>query len=114
MVAACILFSLGLAGGQVLFKLAAQDIVSHRGEWALMSVLSSPWLVAALAVYGASTVLWVWILMHVPISKAYPFALLTMALVPLAGYWLFSEALNVQYAVGLALVMLGLILIQTG
>jgi multidrug transporter EmrE-like cation transporter len=113
MVAACILVSVGLAGGQVLFKLAANDIASHRAEWALMSVLS-PWLAAALAVYSASTVLWVWILMHVPISKAYPFALLAMALVPLAGYWLFSEPLNVQYAVGLALVMLGLVLIQTG
>jgi multidrug transporter EmrE-like cation transporter len=113
MVAACVLVSIGLAGGQVLFKFAAQDIAGHRGEWALISMLS-PWLAAALAVYGASTILWVWILMHVPISKAYPFALLAMALVPLAGYWLFSEALSVQYAVGLALVMLGLVLIQTG
>ena len=95
MVAACVLFSVGLAGGQILFKFAAQDIASHKAESTLISIFS-PWLIAALAVYSASTILWVWILMHVPISKAYPFALLTMALVPLAGYWLFSETLNVQ------------------
>lgn len=113
MVAACVLFSIGIAGGQVLFKLAAQDIASQETEWSLANILS-PWLVAALALYGACAVLWVWILMHVPISKAYPFALLAMALVPLAGYWLFSEVLSMQYALGLVLVMLGLILIQAG
>jgi multidrug transporter EmrE-like cation transporter len=52
--------------------------------------------------------------MHVPISKAYPFALLAMALVPLAGHWLFLEALSVRYAVGLVLMMVGLALIQAG
>ncbi len=113
MAVACVLVSVGLAVGQVLFKLAAQDIASQRAEWALISVFS-PWLVAALAVYGVTTVLWVWILMHVPLSKAYPFALFGVALVPLAGYWFFSEALSLQYAAGLALVAVGLVLIHTG
>jgi undecaprenyl phosphate-alpha-L-ara4N flippase subunit ArnE len=111
-IAACILVAIGLAGGQILFKFAAQDIAGHRAE-GLISVLS-PWLAAALAVYVAATALWVWILMHVPISKAYPFALLAMALVPLAGHWLFLEALSVRYAVGLVLMMVGLALIQAG
>jgi drug/metabolite transporter (DMT)-like permease len=112
MIAACVFVSIGLAGGQILFKFAAQDIAAHRAE-GLISVLS-PWLAAALAVYVVSTALWVWILMHVPISRAYPFALLSMAVVPLAGHWLFSEALSMKYAAGVALMMVGLALIQAG
>ena len=111
MIAACILVSIGLAGGQILFKLTAEDIATGRAE-GLVGLLS-PWLAAALAVYGISTILWVWILMHVPITKAYPFVLLAMLLVPLAGYWFFSESLSQQYCLGLVLVLVGLALIQT-
>src|SRR3954469_21630039 len=112
MVAACTLVAIGLAGGQVLFKLAAQDIAGNSANGLITSLLS-PWLAAALAIYAAATVLWVWILMHVPISRAYPFVLLAMPLVPLAGYCLFSESLSLRYAAGLCLMMAGLAMIQT-
>ena len=113
MILACVIFSASLALGQILFKFAAEDIKGRLSDGLIQSVLS-PWLVSALLLYGASTALWIWILMHVPISRAYPFALSAMALVPLAGYWLFAESLTPQYAVGFALMLVGLAFIQSG
>ncbi|UVF18420.1 hypothetical protein HPT29_018200 [Microvirga terrae] len=107
----CILVSISLAGGQILFKLAALDIVKYKALG--VASVFTPWLAAALMVYAFSTALWVWVLMHAPVSKAYPFVLLAVPLVPLASYWLFSEALNMKYAIGLGLIIFGLFLIQS-
>jgi drug/metabolite transporter (DMT)-like permease len=111
-IAACLLFSVSLAGGQVLFKLAADDISANRAA-GLLPALVSPWLAAALILYAFATALWVWVLMHVPLNRAYPFAIIAMALVPLASHWLFGEVLSARYLAGLALMLAGLALVQS-
>ena len=70
MMVACLVVATTLAGGQLLFKMAALDIA---GKWALspLQALLSPWLVSALLLYGAATALWVWVLVHVPLSPDY-------------------------------------------
>lgn len=107
----CFLVAIAMALGQVLLKVAAEDITG-RVSGGFLSVASSPWLGLALIVYGFATILWIWILMHVPLSKAYPFALLAIALVPLAGIVFFGESVSRQYIAGFGFVLIGLALIQ--
>lgn len=109
--AALILFGFLLALGQVLFKMAGRDTVLVRSWSDLAALFATPWMWAALVVYGIATVLWVVLLQRVPLSRAYPFAALGFVLVPAAASWLFAEHLGPLYLVGAALVVAGIITI---
>ena len=101
-------FPLALTGGQILFKRSAQQ-VDLAGPWMLaLARLPSMW--AALALYAGATMLWVRILATVPLSRAYPFAAVAFVLVPAAGYVLFDEPISGRYALGAALIIVGVII----
>lgn len=108
---ACLAFSLSLGFGQMLFKLAANDI-KVRVQASLFSAAFSPWLIAAIILYALSTLLWVGILTQVPLTRAYPFALLGAAIVPVLGMAVLGESLSPYYPLGMALVVIGVAIIQ--
>ncbi len=103
----CLIVAATLAGGQLLFKRAALDINAGFAERGL-AVLASPWLISALVLYAAATGLWVWILMRVELSRAYPFVLLAAVLVPLGSRLFFGEMLGVRYLIGFTVIIAGL------
>ncbi len=111
LILASLLFSLSLSIGQLLFKLAADDIKLKIAEGWLTAIISG-WLFAAILLYAVSTVLWVAILTQVNLSKAYPFALLGAALVPLISHYFLNEQLTFKYVIGMVLVLLGVLIIQ--
>lgn len=99
-------FSLLMATGQMLFKVAAD---AGRGK-PMPLALFNGWLVMALALYGAATLLWVFILRSTPLSIAYPFAALSFVIVPIGAWALFGEPLGWRYAAGMALIIGGILL----
>jgi drug/metabolite transporter (DMT)-like permease len=105
----CCVFAVSLAIGQVMFKLAAADI-SAAQDW--RAGLLSCWLFGALVLYALTTVLWVSILIKLPLSRAYPFALLGAAIVPMLAHFLLSEPIPPFYVGGLAAVIFGLLVIH--
>lgn len=103
-----------LALGQLLFKLAADRLVLGRGIGVLsVSFLSIPML-AAVLVYGATTILWVYLLHGLPLSRAYPFIALAFALVPAMSWLAFRDHLDFRYLAGLAVMLIGLYFTSTG
>jgi multidrug transporter EmrE-like cation transporter len=102
-------FPFAIAAGQILFKRAASQIGGGSGVSWLLEVARLPTMWIALALYGAATLLWVRILMTVPLSRAYPFVALAFVLVPAAGYVFFQESITLRYAVGTALIVVGVI-----
>jgi multidrug transporter EmrE-like cation transporter len=101
-------FPVAMAAGQILFKRTAAQMTGVSGAWLLeLAKLPSMWL--ALALYAASTLLWVKILTSVPLSRAYPVAALSFILVPAAGYLFFNEPINARLAAGTALIIAGVI-----
>jgi drug/metabolite transporter (DMT)-like permease len=108
----CLVFSASLVAGQILFKLAAEDIAPRVAAGSYVQAALSPWLVGALLLYAATTVLWIYILTRAPLSAAYPFSLLGAALVPALAAMLFGEAVTWKYFAGLLLVLTGLVIIQ--
>jgi drug/metabolite transporter (DMT)-like permease len=108
----CVVFSGCLVAGQILFKLAAEDIKLRLAAGAAAQAVLSPWLIGALGLYAATTALWIYILTRAPLNLAYPFSLLGAALVPTVAHLVFGEAMTWRYVAGLLLVIAGLAVIQ--
>src|SRR5262249_31777671 len=65
-------YAAGMAGGQILFKLAALKAPVQGSLGERLPGLMLNWnFVAAIVLYGALSVLWVWILTFTPLSRAY-------------------------------------------
>jgi drug/metabolite transporter (DMT)-like permease len=105
-------YAAAMAGGQLLFKLAA---IRGAGAGALGERLGASLLngyfVAAVVLYAALTVLWVWILTFTPLSRAYPFVALAFVLTPTLGVLLFSEPVSMRLVIGIVLILGGLLFI---
>ena len=108
MTLACVL---GISIGQLLFKHAAGSI-DAGGGW--MAWVVNPWLIAAAVLYGATTLLWVWVLRHAPLSVAYPFMGLAFLVVPVLAWALLGEPLTWQSLAGGALITGGVALASFG
>jgi drug/metabolite transporter (DMT)-like permease len=101
-----------MTAAQVMFKLAG----NHAGvQLTLVSALiSNPWLWAGLLLSAAGMVCWLLTLRKVSLSKAYPWTALIYVLTPLASAWLFGDALDSKYLLGLASIVAGVFLTAGG
>lgn len=103
-------YAVAMAIGQIMFKLAAlrTPSVGNLTE-RLLSLAQNGFFLTALVLYGALTVLWVWILTFTPLSRAYVFIAMAFAITPLAGGFLFGEPISVRLVVGIGLIVGGLL-----
>jgi drug/metabolite transporter (DMT)-like permease len=105
-------YAAGMAGGQLLFKAAALRYAPEAplGE-RLLSLVQNAYFLAAVVLYVALTVLWVWILTFTPLSRAYPFVALAFAVTPLLAGFVFGEAVTVRLMLGIGVILCGLLLV---
>lgn len=110
------LFSVGMGAGQLLLKYSAQrqsiHELSNLYSRLLFLLLDWPFLLGAMS-YGFLLVFWVWLLTFIPLSSAYPFTILSLAVASLGGYAFFGETLTPRFLIGLAIIGLGLIVLGT-
>lgn len=101
---ACVL---SIAFGQLLFKKAAiaMPATSSWQDWAF-----NGWLIGSLALYGITTLAWVWILRHAPLHLAYPFMGLAFLIVPTLAWAFLGEPLHWRTLAGGTLIMAGVAL----
>ncbi|WP_245408824.1 transporter [Rhizobium wuzhouense] len=100
-----------IAMGQVLFKFASQT----TGTFSLASLITlavNPVFIAALALYGFGTVVWIYVLRSVPLTIAYSFMGLTFCFVPVLAQLVFGEPLHFRYLMGTLLIVAGLVTIH--
>ncbi len=111
-IAMLVAYAGGMAGGQILFKLAALRGAADAplGE-RMVGMLSNGFFVAALLLYGVLAVLWVWILSFTPLSRAYPFVAVAFALTPLLGGLMFAEPVTTRLVIGVCVIFAGLLLV---
>jgi len=103
-------FAASMATGQILFKLGATKSPPVEGLQGWIQLIFQPVVIAALCLYAASTLLWLWLLQRIPLTTAYPFAALAFLLVPFGGWLIFKEPLNARYLMGVGLILAGVIL----
>lgn len=115
-------FSLVLAG--VLLNAAAQLLLkagtNRIGEFAFSldnlvpigaKVATSAPILAGLACYGVSVVVWIMALSRVPVSVAYPMLSIGYVVNALAAWALFGESLAAQKLVGIGFIVVGVFLV---
>jgi len=97
-----------LAAGQALFKKSALGVKKSATmplDMPALLLMPSFWL--ALLLYCTATLLWIYLLQTVPLSRAYPFAALGFVIVPCLAVILFGEKLNAHYLIGTLFVITG-------
>ena len=104
------LFAVALTCGQIFFKAAAQSIKGPIGFDAhtLIQLLTNPYFLLSLAIYGFAALFWVLLLREIELNKAYLIIALALVLVPLAGTFLFREPFPPRLFVGLVIILIGL------
>lgn len=102
-----ILCVLGLAIGQILFKVSAMAL-SQSGTFLDLKTAST--FLAAMSLYGVTSVAWVWVLQKIELGRVYPLMALAFVLVPLGSHLVFGERFQPQYFFGVVLTMAGIII----
>jgi len=97
----------GIAAGQILFKLSATEF-NRTGS--LLGSGTLIYFIIALALYGITTIGWVWVLQKIELGKVYPLMALSFVIVPLASHLLLGERFQTQYFIGVAIIVIGIIL----
>ncbi len=100
-----------IAIGQMLFKAIGLASVAQGG---LIEPRAITLVIAAGTLYVVATVAWVWLLRSAPLSRAYPYMALSFVLVPLMSAFVYRESLSLQYAIGIALVVTGIVVAGLG
>lgn len=101
-----------LAVGQVLLKFALQKM--HPFGWTKdfwWSLLINWQFACSGAFFGASSVLWMYIIKHYPLSVAYPMISLSYVFGMLAAIAFFHESVSVVKWIGIGFIMIGCCLI---
>jgi drug/metabolite transporter (DMT)-like permease len=76
-----------------------------------LDLLTVPSLWCALCAYGLSVIVWVVGLSRVPVSQAYPLLSLGYVLNIGLAWWLLGEVPNAQRVLGIAVIVLGVVLV---
>lgn len=98
---------LGLAIGQILFKISATALAESGSFFAFKPAAA---LVAAMCLYGITSVVWVWVLQKIDLGRVYPLMALAFVLVPLGSHFAFGERFQPQYFIGVAMIMAGIVI----
>jgi len=83
-----------------------------KGTWeSLWVVATNPFVLGGIGLYGASTLLWIFVLSRLPLSQAYPFVGLSIVITSVIGALLLGERLTLLQMVGIVMVSIGVLLV---
>jgi drug/metabolite transporter (DMT)-like permease len=109
--AGVVLTPLIISGGQILFRITGMRL-HEKGGPGMLRMFLDPYFIAAMVIYVIGTMVWVNVLRHMPLGRAYPFMALTFVLVPLASWLILGEVLTLRYWIGAALIIAGMLIIN--
>lgn len=107
-----IVIPLVISIGQILFKITSRSIAGTDSA-SIIALAGNPWLLSAVAIYGAATVGWVFVIRDVPISRAYLFMSLTFVAVPIIAWGTLGEPVSLRHIIGTAIIIAGIV-VATG
>ena len=77
----------------------------------LRGTLDSPPIWSGLACYAVSVILWLLVLSHVEVGRAYPLQGLGYAVVAVAAWWILGETISVSQMIGIGAIWFGAYLV---
>ncbi|GIL41365.1 EamA family transporter [Roseiterribacter gracilis] len=111
-IALMLVMVVGFSIAQLLFKRAAQQVEMTASLGTLWRLATEPAFVGALAFYAVGTLLYIWVLNRVPLSRAYAVFALQFVVVPIFGVIIFGEPASWRLFVG-SMMIVGGILVAT-
>jgi len=100
-----------MAAAQLLFKVTANRAKGKPLAAAAPYYFRQPAFYGALLIYGAATLLWLWLLSRYSLALAYPFTAIAFLIIPLLESLFFGVRTNAPYWIGLALIVAGALLV---
>lgn len=102
----CLLNTFMMVLGQILFKIGSNGkTISNITD--IFSLLFSPIILTALALYGFTTLLWLYILSRIKLSFAYPIQALAFPIVLMVSALIFHEKVPVNRWIGVSVIVIG-------
>jgi multidrug transporter EmrE-like cation transporter len=104
------------AVGQLILKAGMNDMVKTYGKLqltgeTLLHMASNPLLIVGIAIFGVSTLLWLFALAKADLSFAYPFLSLTYLAVLIGGAFLFGDKVTVARVLGFVIIIAGVFIV---
>ena len=99
---------------QLFLRLGARSTVTdpdHHPVVAMIALLFRPTIMAGLACYGLSLLLWLYVLGRIEVSFAYPFLALGFVLVAVAGWQFLGEPMPPARAAGIGIILIGVLVL---
>ena len=93
--------------GQLLLKAGA------TGPGDFLVQLMRPTTIVGLAFYGVAALLYIVALRGIPVSVAFPAAATQYVIVAMVGWFVYGEPAGVQQVAGLALIVVGVLMLAT-
>lgn len=88
-------------------EVGMQNMLSHVG-----AMITNVWLWGAMFCFLGSILLWIVVLSRVEVSYAYVFNSIGYVVLTVCAYWLFDESISVYKILGMAVVIVGLIIMS--
>jgi drug/metabolite transporter (DMT)-like permease len=101
-----VLCVLATSFGNVLFKTTANILKTHNS---IVLLAFEPAFIAALIIYGITTLGWIWCLQDIPLSRAYLFMSLAYVFIPALSWMFFGEIPKLQYILSTFLIISGIV-----
>jgi multidrug transporter EmrE-like cation transporter len=77
----------------------------------ILTIAMSPLVLLGLVNFGFSAVAWLFVLSRIAVSQAYPFVALGIVATSVAGHFIFKEDLDIYRALGVGIVVIGVIVV---
>ena len=107
-----LLNALAQLGLKAATRVSGPLIAGDAGVWQrALNVLAVPSFWYAMFAYGLSVIVWTVGLSRVPVSQAYPLLSLGYVINIGLAWWLLGEVPNVQRVAGIAVIVLGVVLV---
>ena len=78
----------------------------------IKKVTINPYILSGLASYVISVAIWLLVLARAEVSYAYPFLSVGYVVVTLMGYFIFQESLSWMRVIGIAVIIVGVLLLS--
>jgi multidrug transporter EmrE-like cation transporter len=97
--------------GQLLLKhgMSRMGGVATVGGSLIRNIVTSPWVVGGLFVYGLGVINWLLALSYLELSYAYPFASLSYIGIIIGSFFIFKERITLLRVVGIAVIITGVL-----
>ena len=96
--------------GQMLFKYGTNG-KNLNTIGSIIKIMFSPVILSGLILYGFATMLWLYILNRVPISRAHPIQAMSYPVMLILAKYVFSETIPYTRWIGIGIVFIGIVFI---